>query len=114
MDTTKLKAVHSRNKDLESAGPVNLKTHDGKLIASCFNPDNGRDNAADAAELVRRWNAHPELVAALQDLTNTANHIEAIMDGDKDKQKTWTVELHGIYGAIDRARTLLQSLQSNG
>jgi hypothetical protein len=75
MDTTQLIASFSRNPDLQAAGPVNIRTKDGVLIASVFNPDNGRDNVKDAAELVRRYNSFPALVEALEGL------LKALGDG---------------------------------
>jgi len=95
MDTTRLKATTSQNRDFAAAGPVNIKTTDGALIASTMNPDNGRDNAKDAAEIVRRWNAFPALFEALE-----------LLSGD-------TVQQAGHFDLAQKsARALLQSLKA--
>jgi hypothetical protein len=75
MDTTRLKTAVSRNSYFKAAGPVNIKTDEGVLIASTMNPDNGRDNAKDAAELVRRYNAFPGLVEALADCMESLKRL---------------------------------------
>lgn len=74
--------------------------------------DNNRDTdpRATAAELVRRHNAYPELVTALADMVSTANEVEGMMDGDKDKQEAWTEELGRLYVALDAAKALLNTL----
>lgn len=64
MDNTKLHTVDAVGD--HTIGAVRILTDQGIQIAGCYVPGTERNNEADAAELVRRWNAYPELVEALE------------------------------------------------
>lgn len=59
-------------------------------------------------ELVKRWNAYPELLDRIHDLVLTASRVEDMMDGDK--QNAWTEELGRLYIAINEATEVVNSL----
>lgn len=64
MDNTKLHTVDAVGD--HTIGAVRILTDQGIQIAGCYVPGTERNNEADAAEIVRRWNAHAALVAALE------------------------------------------------
>lgn len=84
----------------------------GDHIAICQASDPPTFSQNNAAELMRRWNAYPELVTALADMVATAKQVEGMMDGDKDKQEAWTEELGRLYVALDAAKALLATLNT--
>ena len=95
MDTRKLKA------DIE----VTLH-NDGRpeqwteVVVDGGHPTMGYFDPPQAAEIVRRWNAYPELVAALE-------HVVAVGGDPDDKATLDDLNWNMIRGA-------LKSLQSNG
>jgi len=79
MDNTKLHTVDAVGD--HTIGAVRILTDQGIQIAGCYVPGTERNNEADAAELVRRWNAYPELVARLE---KVIGHIQSSIDTDDD------------------------------
>lgn len=100
--TGKAELVTAKDKDMPF--PTCHIDVNGIRVASYLERD-------DAAELVRRYNAHDALVEALADMVATAEEVEGMMDGDKDKQEAWREELGRLYVALDAARATLKAAQ---
>lgn len=79
MDNTKLHTVDAVGD--HTIGAVRILTDQGIQIAGCYVPGTERNNEADAAEIVRRWNAHAALVAALE------RAIESLEIGADDSEE---------------------------
>lgn len=93
MDTRKL--TYREGHEPHCQAQIYQDDGDGKTIAITYSDEGG----TNAAELVKRWNAYPELVAALQQLDLTF--------GD-----TAFAESEAGQDALTQARSLLTSLNA--
>lgn len=96
MDTRKL--TYREGHEPHCQAQIYQDDGDGKTIAITYSDEGG----TNAAELVKRWNAYPELVAFLEDFVNDIDH-KAGESGDDPTS---------FDARYDDARALLTSLNA--
>jgi hypothetical protein len=107
MDNTKLHTADAVGD--HTIGAVRILTDQGIQIAGCYVPGTERNNEADAAELVHRWNAHQELRDNLQGLLTAARKAAAHAEHSPDYADE---DAHYVGEWIDSASQFLETLKS--
>lgn len=103
MDTRKLE--YSKGSEPHCQAQIFQEDGDGKTIAITYSDDNG----ATAAELVKRYNAYPNLVGALNGIMVLAEQRAEDFDNGDDDLKADAIEAQRL---VDVARALLATLKA--